>query len=189
MTDLSEELTGTIVGGPTPDDSGMVTFKIRVGAEIIIGVAHPCGSGTREDPAVMKAGVAGAVMRVVSRYVEQFGEHMPPLYREAARLRRAAGNPPLAGNTRWGKAKVVGAPVKMAELGAVFTTETAGMRLKVAIFRNGGFDFAEECEVVDAMCEEDRDEAVTVCFDYVFAHPDEAAALGLDVPLLDELWR
>jgi hypothetical protein len=36
---------------------------------------------------------------------------------------------------------------------------------------------------------EDQSEAVTVCFDYVFAHPEEAAALGLDVALLDELWR
>jgi hypothetical protein len=98
MTNVSEELTGTIVGGPTPDEFGMVTFKVQVGDEIIIGVAHPCGSGTRDDSATMKAGVASVVMGVVSRYVEQRGEHMTPLYREAARLRRAAGNPPLAGN-------------------------------------------------------------------------------------------
>ena len=189
MTDVSEELTGTIVGSPVPDDSGMVTFKVQVGEEIHIGVAHPCGSGTREDPATMTAGSAGAVMRVVSHYVDQYGERMAPLYREAARLRRAAGNPPLAGNARRGRAKVVGSPVKMAELAAVFTTETGGTRLNVAIFKNGGFDFAEECEVMEAVCEEDRDEAVTACFDYVFAHADEAAALGLDLALLDELWR
>jgi hypothetical protein len=189
MTDFSDELTGTIVGSPTPDDSGMVTFKVRVGKEIILGVAHPCGSRTREDSAAMKAGVAGAVMRVVSRYVEQYGEHMAPLYREAARLRRAAGNPPIGGNTRRGRANVVCTPVKMAELGVVFTTETKGTRLKVAILKNGGFDFAEECEVVETVSEEDRDEAVTACLDYVFAHPDEAAALGLDLALLDELWR
>jgi hypothetical protein len=167
----------------------MVTFKVQVGEEIHIGVAHPCGSGTREDPATMTAGSAGAVMRVVSHYVDQYGERMAPLYREAARLRRAAGNPPLAGNARRGRAKVVGSPVKMAELAAVFTTETGGTRLNVAIFKNGGFDFAEECEVMEAVCEEDRDEAVTACFDYVFAHADEAAALGLDLALLDELWR
>jgi hypothetical protein len=189
MTNVPGVPTGIIVGGPTPDDSGTVTFEVQVGEEIIIGVAHPCGSGTRDDPATMKAGVAGAVMMVVSRYVEQHGEHVAALYREAARLRRAAGNPPLAGNTRRGRAKVVGIPVKMAELGTVFTTQTGGMRLKIAVFKNGGYDFAEECEVLERVSEEDRDDALTACFDYVFAHPDEAAALALDVALLDELWR
>jgi hypothetical protein len=190
MTDATDELTGIIEGGPTPDDSGMVAFKVQVEGEIIIGIAHPCGSGTREDRATMKAGVASAVMRVVSRYVEQRGEHMTPLFREAAGLRRAAGNPPLAGNTSRGRAKVVGISVKMGDLAAVFATETGeGTRLKVAVFKNGGYDFAEECEVLERVSEEDRDEAVTACFDYVFAHPDEAAALGLDVALLDELWR
>jgi len=35
----------------------------------------------------------------------------------------------------------------------------------------------------------DRDEALTIALDYIFAHPDQATGLGLDVDLLEELWR
>jgi hypothetical protein len=39
----------------------MVSFKVQVGDEIVIGVAHPCGSGLREDFAAVNADVATAV--------------------------------------------------------------------------------------------------------------------------------
>jgi hypothetical protein len=185
----TNEPVGIIVGDPTPGDSGMVAFRVQVGDGIVVGVAHPCGSGLRDDLATVDAAVASAVMTVVSRFVEEHGDEMLRLYREAARLRRGAGKPPTAGRTRRGKVLIVGAPVQLAEVGALFTTEVAGTRLKVALFKSGGFDFAEECEVLEAVCEKDRDEAVTVCLDYVFAHPEGAAGLGLDLALLEELWR
>jgi hypothetical protein len=184
-----DEPTGAIVGSPTPDESGMVAFTVQVGDGIVVGVAHPCGSGLKDRLSTVDPAIASAVMRVVSLYVEERGDEMLALYREAARLRRGAGNPPLAGCTRRGKVHVVGAPVKLADAGALFMTDACGVRLKVAIYNRGGFDFAEECEYVEAVSEEDRDEAVTVCLDYIFAHPDEATVLGLDVALLDELWQ
>ncbi len=34
-------LVGSITEGPTPDEHGYLTFKVRVGDEVVIGVAYP----------------------------------------------------------------------------------------------------------------------------------------------------
>lgn len=55
------------------------------------------------------------------------------------------------------------------------------------IFREGAF--IDHCDAWQAVSDVDRDEAVTIALDYIFAHRDWAAGLGLDVALLEELWR
>jgi hypothetical protein len=167
----------------------MVSFKVQVGNEIVIGIAHPCGSGLREDFASVNPDVASTVMRIVAQFVEEHRAQMPALYREAARLRRAAGNAPFFGNMRRGKFEVVGSPVKLGDAGARFITQAGEIRLTVVVSKDGGFDVIELYDDLVDVSNEDQSEAITVCFDYVFAHPEEAAALGLDVALLDELWR
>jgi hypothetical protein len=59
--------------------------------------------------------------------------------------------------------------------------------VEVLVFAEGGF--VDHCEDWQAVSEIDRDEAVTSALDWIFAHPDWAAGLGLDVGLLEELWR
>jgi hypothetical protein len=126
MTDEPDEPNGTIVGDPAPDEQGMVSFEVQVGNEIVIGVANPCGAGLREDFAAVNSDVASAVMRVVSQFVQEHRDEMPGLYREAARLRRAAGNAPFFGNLRRGRFEVVGAPVKLGDVAARFTHSSGG---------------------------------------------------------------
>jgi hypothetical protein len=125
----------------------------------------------------------------LSQFVEEHSDEMPRLYREAARLRRAAGNAPIFGNLRRGRFAVVGAPVKLGDVGARFIAQAGEMRLTVVVSKGGGFDVIELYDDFKDVSNEDQSEAVTVCFDHIFAHPEEAAALGLDVGLLDELWR
>ena len=90
---------------------------------------------------------------------------------------------------RRGKFEVVGAPVKLGEAGARFITQSGETRLTVVVSKEGGFDVVELYDDLVDISNADQSDAATACFDYVFAHPDEAAALGLDVGLLDELWR
>jgi hypothetical protein len=175
----NEGPVGTIVGGPTPDEQGMVSFKVQLGNEIVIGVANPCGSGLREDFAGVNADVATAVMRVVSQFVEEHSDEMPRLYREAARLRRAAGNAPIFGNLRRGRFAVVGAPVKLGEAGARFTTQAGEIRLTVVVSKGGGFDVIELYDDFKDVSNDDQSEAVTVCFDHIFAHPCRHRSLGV----------
>jgi hypothetical protein len=94
----TDDPVGIIVDDPTSGESGMVAFRVQVGDGIVVGVAHPCGSGLRDDLATVDPAVASAVMTVVSRFVEEHGDEMLPLYREAARLRR--GSPVPSGTTR-----------------------------------------------------------------------------------------
>jgi hypothetical protein len=180
--------SATLVDGPTPDERGMVAFNVRVGDEIVVGIACPCGFGVREGVDSVSAAVASAVMHVVVQYAEEHKDEMLPLYREAARLRRAAGKPPILGRTRRGTAKLVGAPISNGHGVTVFVTMVGSVELKVLFFKDGGL--IDSWNEEQAASEEDRDEAITLCLDYIFAHPEEATAeLGLDVALLDELWR
>lgn len=68
-----------------------------------------------------------------------------------------------------------------------FTVRSEQADVEIMIYREGGF--IDHCEDWDAISPEDLDEAFTLCLDYVLAHPAEATALGLDVNLLEELWR
>jgi len=179
------DLIGTIIEGPTPDEHGDVTFKVRVGDEVVVGVANPCGVGRRGEITRANLDTTNAAMRAVQQFVKAHRTQMLTLYREAARLRRAAGNPAFAGNTRRGSVRLVGSPTKSASGSFVFAMRAGATEITILLFAEGGFIDHSNAELSD----QDRDEAFTVCLDYVFAHPNEAAALGMDVVLLDELWR
>ncbi len=186
MTQTPDHPTGTIVSGPTPEDDGNVTFGVKVEDRIVVGLANPCGYGFRGD-ILADLDTANAAMRAVSRFAQEHPGSMLPLYREAARLRRAAGKPPFAGNTRREKVRLIGPAVLQRNGGALFTTKAGETEIKIWIFGEGGF--IDHCDDWAAVSDEDRDEAFTVSLDYVLSHPDQAIALGLDAGLLDELWR
>jgi hypothetical protein len=188
MARVPDTLMGTIVGGPTPEDDGNVTFRVKVQQRLVTGVANCCVYGFRGDESTNPS-VRNAVIVAVSRYAGEHREAMPALYREAARLRRGAGNPPLAGNTRRGRVQIIGPPVALQDGSALFTTMAAGAAIKVVIFRDGGF--IDHCDYAAPVTDDDRDEAFAVCLDHVLSHPAQVAALGLDLDLalLAELWR
>ncbi len=188
MGRVPDKLKGTIVGGPTPEDDGNVTFRVKVQQRVVTGTANCCGYGFRGDESTDPA-LRNAVIVAVSQYAGEHRAIMPALYREAARLRRGAGNPPLAGNTRRGRVHIVGSPIALQDGSALFTTMAAGAPIKVVIFRDGGF--IDHCDYDAPVTDDDRDEAFAVCLDHVLSHPSQVAALGLDLDLdlLAELWR
>jgi hypothetical protein len=186
MTERESARVGSITEGPTPDEYGNVGFRVRVGEEVVIGVANPCGVGWHGEITPENLAVANATMAAVQDYIDVHKQEMSELYREAARLRRGEGNPPPAGNTRRGHFQLVGQPAR-ASNSVRFTVRSAWATLEVLIFREGGF--IDHCDDWQTISDVDRDEAVTIALDYIFAHPDWAAELGLDVGLLDELWR
>jgi hypothetical protein len=183
----TERLVGIIVDGPTPADDGNVTFRVQVGDEVLVGIANPCGGGCREPITDPNLAVSSATMRVVHQFIEEHGAEMLPLYREAARMRRAAGNAPIAGNTRRGLWQLVASPKKLDGAVVLFVTKAGARTIKVILFREGGF--VDDCDDWEAVTDEDRDEAFTVCLDHVLDLADGGAELALDAALLDELWR
>jgi hypothetical protein len=186
MTERELRLVGSITEGPTPDEHGNVIFKVSVGDEVVIGVANPCGVGWRGEITPENLAVVNASVATVQDFIKVHEHEMPQLYRDAARLRRSKGNPPPAGNTRRGQFELVGQPTRAAN-SVRFGARSAWAMIEVQIFREGGF--IDHCDDWQAVSDVDRDEAVTLALEYVFAHPDRAADLGLDVGLLEELWR
>jgi hypothetical protein len=179
-------LVGRIDGGPTPDEHGYVSFKVTVGDEDMVGLASPCGVGCRGEVRPGNLATVNAAMKAVRDFVKAHEHEMPGLYREAARLRRDKGNPSPAGNTRRGLFELVGQPTRAAD-SVRFTARSAWAKVEVLIFRGGGF--IDHCDDWQAVSDADRDEALTIALDYVFAHAEEATGFGLDVGLLEELWR
>jgi len=186
MAERKLRLVCSITEGPTPDERGNVSFKVKVGDEIVIGVANPCGVGWQGEITLGNLAVVNAAMATVQDFVAVHQHEMPQLYREAARLRRDKGNPPPVGNTRRGQFELVGQPTRAAN-SVRFTARSAWATVEVLIFREGGF--IDHCDDWQAVSDADRDEAMTIALDYIFAHPGQAAGLGLDVGLLEELWR
>lgn len=168
MSEREAALTGSITEGPTPDEYGDVLFQVRAGDETVIGVANACGVGWRGEITLENRAVVNATMATVGDFVEVHKQEMPSFYREAARLRRAKGNPPPAGNTRRGYFELVGQPTRVRN-SVRFTVRSAWATVDVLIFREGGF--VDHCDDWEAVSNLDRDEAVTIALDYIFAHP------------------
>ncbi len=69
----------------------------------------------------------------------------------------------------------------------VFKTAASSADIEITIYREGGF--LDHCDNWEMVTDQELDEAFTICLDYLLMHRDEAAALGLDPSLLEELWR
>jgi hypothetical protein len=170
-----------IVEGPTPDASGDVLFKVQVGDRFTEVVACPDGLGFLGEDLELGNKGTGAVASFLREHRDQEVEW----YREAARLRRAAGKPPHiapAPSTRVTVAESV-----HYDRFVMFRTRGAPADICVFVFENGGL--MDDCDDYGAVTDDDRLEAMSVVLHYIFTYPDDARALGIDVALLAEFYQ
>jgi hypothetical protein len=176
-----ESLEARVISGPTPTPIGDVAFEVVCGNRTVTVSVSPLGIGSSEVDVKVWNAACGAVGTQLPSNEEQL-----EWFRAAARLRKAAGNPPLAGTTRTLDRTVVGAPTRKGGT-VVYCTRVRSHAIRVLLFQSGGL--MDDCDDWEGVTDEDRDAAITVALDHLFEHPDESRALGLDVPLLEELWR
>jgi hypothetical protein len=183
---LSEEPEDAeIVEGPIPEATGYIVLKVRVGEHVFRGLACPLGIGadmTEDDLPAMDE-----VMRAVDRFIWKHQSEVLGWYREAARLRRLAGNRPLIGASPSWHVSVVGAPAPRGSF-VLFRTQGAMKDLQVAVFTgSGAFDLCVYDDP-DPASGTDSDAAMTAVLEYIFAYREQSTALGIDVDLLEELY-
>lgn len=126
------------------------------------------------------------VMRAVDRFIAEHRSEALGWYREAARLRRAAGNPPLIGASSARHVSVVGRPQPRGR-NVLFCTQGAPTELRVILLEGGGM--IDDCEDWTTVTDVDRHSAFTAVLDHVFANREESTALGIDAQLFEELYR
>lgn len=171
-----------IISGPTPDASGDVVFKVRVRDRIIETHAWPCGMETVRDDD-LDAGQDAA--HTVCQFLREHADEVLSWYREAARLRRAAGNPGPFDLTTVPRITVVGNPQQFRGF-VEFKIGGVPMDLRVDVFEEGGI--MDDCDDWSALNQADRNAAFAATLQYVFSHREEVTALGLDVDLLAEFY-
>ena len=174
---------GVILKGPEPNDRGTVDFIVEVEGRPIAVSASPLGVGAEMTEPLE---LVNRAMAVVAGHVKANRSTLQDLYREAARLRRAAGNAPLVGNTRSEEVRLQ-LPPQVKKSGLLLKTRTRGVEVRVLILKGGGL--IDDCDEWDSMNDLDRDAAITAALDWVFANIPMAEQAGLDVGLLEELWR
>ncbi len=179
-----EPIDAEVVEGPTPEASGYLVLKVRVGDQIFRGLTCPLGHGADMNDADLPT--RNKVERAVHRFMDAHQGEALAWYREAARLRRLAGNPPIIGASRSRHVSVVGQPEARGDC-VLFHTQGAPMELRVVLFKDGAV--VDDCEDWSAVTDVDRDAAFTAVLDHLLANREEAAALGLDVQLFEELYR
>jgi hypothetical protein len=172
-----------LVDGPVPNEYGAVEFLVEVGEHRVKVSASPLGVGVSANESLDAGNLASVA---VNRYVDANRSRMKELYREAAKLRRTAGNRPLVGNTRCDRIRVTSEP-QARRNGIVVATQAGIAKVNVFLFNDGGL--IDDCDDWSQVTDEDRDAAITAALDWVFNHRMKAVALGLDVDLLEELWR
>ncbi len=184
FSDPEEPNDAGIVGSPTPEATGYVVIKVRVGGRVFRGLSCPLGHGADMGDADLPT--QGRVMLAVHRFMDEHQSEAPGWYREAAKLRRLAGNPPLIGASMARHVSVVGWPQPRGR-GVLFRTQGAPTELRVLLFEGGGV--IDDCDDWRAVTDLDRDSAFTAVLEHVFANREESAALGIDVRLFEELYR
>jgi hypothetical protein len=172
-----------IVEGPTPEASGYVVLKVRVDDRVFRGLACPLGYGPDKSDADLPT--ENRVMRAVHRFMDEHRGEALGWYREAARLRRLAGNPPLIGASTSRHVSVVGQPQRRGRC-VLFRTQGAPTELRVVVFEGGGV--TDDCDDWTTVADIDWDAATTGVLKHIFANRKESAALGIDMELLEELY-
>jgi hypothetical protein len=181
---VEESLDAAIVAGPTPDASGQVLFKVRVGQRLVRVVAVPDGIGV--DGEGGQRADEGKAISAVSRFLKEHRAEEMAWHREAARLRREAGNPPPLGGRSSRDVAVLGEP-RAYERSVVFRTRGPTAELRVVVSQTGSV--IDDCDDWRGVTDDDRQSAISAVLEHIFAHPEQAAALGIDLALLEELHR
>jgi hypothetical protein len=171
-----------IVTGPSPDDRGCVVFTVRVDSADVEVTTSPLGTGVSASE---NLDVGNKALRLVDDYWRTRPTERLTLLREAAQLRRNAGNPPLAANTRSEDVRLIGSP-KRSGSGAKFGIQTPTTEMRVLVLADGGL--IDDCDSWENVTDAERDAAFNAALTYIFAHPEEADGLGLDANLLRLLW-
>lgn len=170
-----------ILGGPVPTDSGACIFSVRVGEQLVQISVSPLGLSFEQE-----GSVAGLARDQVQLYLRSNGPTMTEAYRDAARLRRASGNPPPAGNTRSPRATLDGAPIQKSSC-TLFSTQTERGEIRVICFKDGAI--LDDCDNWAVVRPVDRDAAMTCVIDWIIENPQLAGAVGVDPNLIEDLWR
>jgi hypothetical protein len=183
---LWEELDDAeIIEGPIPEATGYVVLKVRVGEDVFRGLACPLGVGA--DMTDDDLPTRDEVMRAVDRFISKHQSEVLGWYREAARLRRLAGNRPLLGTSPSRHVSVVGEPESRGSF-VLFRTRGLSRELQVAVFTGvGAFELCV-CDDPDPASGIDSDAAMTAVLEYIFVYREQSTALGIDVDLLEELY-
>lgn len=171
-----------IVSGPTPDDSGDVLFVVRVEDRLatIRASADSVGfaGGDNFDDCNVASGLIHAFLR------DRPHEEKIEWYKEAARLRRAAGNPPPYELPRLTHIVVAGEPVPGQSF-VRLAIEGAGVPLFILFSHRGGV--GDLCDDWSRLNPADRNAAFATAVDYALANRDKMVAAGLDMDLFTAL--
>jgi hypothetical protein len=171
-----------VISGPTLSPFGHVMFGVRYRDGVITVWQGPVGMGAE----VEDVDAWNAACKAVRSFWRPSEEEKWGAFRAAARLRKAAGNPAPSGNTRSPEASVVGEPTVKGSF-VIYETRVRTHAIRVYILDSR--IVSDDCDDWSGVTNEDRDAAITVALDHVFSHPEESRAVGLDLALLDELWR
>ena len=183
-------IEGKIVSGPTPEPTGQVSFTVRVGERLLDVSASASGIGVRHaadsrDEATVHAASPHA-WRAVEHFLREHRAETLGWYRDAARLRRAAGNPPPFDVRAHDGVTVVGPP---EPCGSFISLRLHGAPVEIRVDVGADGWVLDQCEDWQSVSAANRSAAIGTALHYVFANRDTVAAMGLDLDLLDELYR
>jgi hypothetical protein len=171
-----------MVAGPTPRDSGSVSYWVEVdGRRVEISVS-PLGIGVGGD---VELATANKALLLVKGVVSGQRDELQRLFRVAANLRRDAGKPRPIGTTPAGSARVALPPEKLRD-GVSYTVDVDGVEIRVAVFAEGGL--VDDCDDWDRATDQLRDRAFSAVLDHLLSDSSDTSGLGLDIDLLRDLW-
>ena len=183
-----EELSARLLAGPTPTSHGYVVFQVTVAAQPpqVVEVIVTPGGGVGCSQLV-DLDVLNPAMVLVADHIRAIQDELSIAVRDAARLRKAAGNRPLYGNHRHHSPPPAVELRRETQYGyLLFDVDVAGIVVPVFAGPDGGVcDLPEEPYPSG---EPIGDIAVSAVLDYFFADPVRAHSLGMDLSLLELLW-
>jgi hypothetical protein len=175
--------TQEILSGPTPTSRGDVVFEVDVNSVLVTVTISPLGTGVVDCDNLQAANLA---MRSVGNYVSRHKQDEWQWYREAAALRRQHSSARLAGNTKSERVRLLGSPRRRNEHAVRFDLLVENVQLSVDLI--DGRSFLDDCAHWESVADSDRDAALGLVLDFIGEHPEELAALNIDVDVVTELW-
>lgn len=172
-----------IISGPTPRELGDVVFVVRVENRTVTVSLSADGVGCDADQDLEDSNIA---MRLVSAHVdERPQDEKLEWYKQAARLRRAAGKPRPFDFPRLPHITVSGEPIA-GKYFVELAIDGVGVAHRILFSHRGGV--SDECAHWPGLAEADRNAAFAAAIDYAFAHPEKMRAAGLDMEVFGELY-
>jgi hypothetical protein len=174
------------VKGPIPDEYGNAGFVVQIGDRRVEAFATVCGAGVYEQD----VDVSGPVMRAIFEFIKHRPAETLACLREAAKLRRAAGH---AGSLNVEVPRDIAVEPDPSVRGnsVIFSVRAGTRRFRVLVGRTGAIvDDYDDLYHLDGEIESSSlAGGRRAVLDLVLAHPERAAAWGLDCELLDLLWK